>query len=136
MFLCIRKLDLHNFADDNTITTTCNTLIELLKTLKQELESAVSWFKQSEMIVNADRFKAMILNKKESEAKYKLAIDNNNIGSFDQHISNLCSKALIQLNALGGLPENIGIPENIAIVNSFIYANVNYCPLVWSKNVA
>ena len=26
LFLCIKKLDLHNFADDNTITATCNTL--------------------------------------------------------------------------------------------------------------
>ena len=56
LFLCIKKSDLHNFADDNTITTTCNTLTGLLKTLEQESESAVSWFKQNEMIVNADKF--------------------------------------------------------------------------------
>ena len=40
-----------------------------MKTLKQEIESAVSWFKQNQMIVNADKFKATILNQKESEAK-------------------------------------------------------------------
>ena len=56
---------------------------------------------------------------KKSEAKYKLAIDNNDIEStksvkllgitiddhlrFDQHISNLWSKAAMQLNALGRL---------------------------------
>ena len=28
------------------------------------------------MIVDADKFKAIVLNKKESEAKYKLTIDN------------------------------------------------------------
>ena len=33
------------------------------------------------MIVNADKFQAIILNKKESEAKYTLNIDNNNIES-------------------------------------------------------
>ena len=58
-----------------------------------------------------------ILIKKESEAEYKLTIDNNNIEStksvkllgitiddclrFDQHMSNLCSKPAMQLNALG-----------------------------------
>ena len=26
LFPCIKKSDLHNFADDNTITATCNTL--------------------------------------------------------------------------------------------------------------
>ena len=41
LFLCMKKSDLHNFADDNTITATCNTLAGLLKTLEQESESAV-----------------------------------------------------------------------------------------------
>ena len=109
LFLYIKKSDLHNFADDNTITATCNTLAGCLKTLEQESESAVSWFKQNELIVNVDKFQAIILNKKESEAKKKRTIDNNDIESaksvkllgitiddrlrFDQHISNLCSKA-------------------------------------------
>ena len=55
---------LHNFTDDNTITAIFNTLIELLKTLEQEFESALSWFKQNKMIVDADKFKAIILNLK------------------------------------------------------------------------
>ena len=141
------KSDLHNFAGDNTITLTCNTLTRLLKTLVQEPELAVSWFKQNEMIVNADKFQAIILNKKESEAECNLTIDNNNIEStksvkllritndgrqrFDQHISNLFSKAAIQLNALGRLQKYTGKSEKVTIVNSFIYANFNYCPLVW-----
>ena len=37
----------------------------------------------------------------------------------------------MQLNALGQLQKYIGKPEKVAIVNSFIYANFNYCPLVW-----
>ena len=61
------------------------------------------------MIFNADKFQAIILNKKESEAKYKLTINNNDIEStkpvkllgittddrlrFHQHLLNLCSKA-------------------------------------------
>ena len=110
-------------------------------------ESDVSCFKQIEMIVNADKFQAIILNKKESEAKYKLTIDNNDIESiksvkqlgitiddrlrFHQHISNLCSKAAMQLNALGRLQKCIGKSEKVAIVNSFIYANFKYCPVAW-----
>ena len=147
LFLCIKKSDLHSFADDNTITLTFNTLTRLLKTLEQESESALSWFKQNEMIVNADRFQAIILHKKENEAECNLTIDNNNIEStksvkllsitiddrlrFDQNISNLCSKAAMQLNALGRLQKYMGKPEKVTIVNSFIYADFNYCPLVW-----
>ena len=109
LFLCIKKSDYH-FFDDNTITATCNTLTGRLKTLEQES----SWFKQNEMIVNADKFQAIILNKREGHAKYKLIIDNNDIESsksvkllgitiddrlrFDQRISNLSSKVAMQLN--------------------------------------
>ena len=50
LFLCIKKRELDNFVNDKTITATCNTLAGLLKTLKQEPESAVSWFKQNEIL--------------------------------------------------------------------------------------
>ena len=36
----------------------------------------------------------------------------------------------MQLNAFGQLQKDIGKPEKIAIVNSFVYANFDYCPLV------
>ena len=61
------------------------------------------------MIVNTDKFQAIALDNKESEAKYKLTTDNNNIEytksvkiigitmddrlKFDQHMSNLCYKS-------------------------------------------
>ena len=92
------------------------------------------------MIVSTDKFQAIILNKKESEAKYKLTIDNNDIEStksvkllgitiddrlrFDQHISNLCTKAAVQLNALDRLQKCMGKLQKVAIVSSFIYAKI------------
>ena len=62
------------------------------------------------MIFKADKFQTIILNKKESNAKYKLTIDSNYMESikqcvkllgittddrlrFDLHMSNLCCKA-------------------------------------------
>ena len=56
-------------------------ITDLLKFLEKESESVVNWFKQNEMIANAVKFQAIILNKKESEAKDKLTIDNNDIES-------------------------------------------------------
>ena len=98
------------------------------------------------MIVHAEKFQAIILNKKESEAKHKLPINNSDTEStksvklpgiaiddrlrFDQHILNLFSKVVMQLNALDRLQKYMGKPEKIPIVNSFIYGNFNYCPLV------
>ena len=40
-------------------------------------------------------------------------------------ISNLCSKAAMQLNSLGRLKKYMGKREKVAIVNSFINENLN-----------
>ena len=37
----------------------------------------------------------------------------------------------MQLNALGLLQKYMGKSEKVGIVNSFIYAIFNDCPLVW-----
>ena len=51
------------------LIATFNTLTGLLKTLGQESQSATGWFKQNEIIINADKFQAITLTKKETEAK-------------------------------------------------------------------
>ena len=50
---------------------------------------------------------------------------------FNEHISILCSKAAVQLNALSRLQKYMKKSEKGAIINSFILSNFNYCPLVW-----
>ena len=44
--------------------------------------------------------------------------------SFNQHISKLCSKAAMQLNAIYGLTKFMGNNEKIAIINSFVYSSL------------
>ena len=39
--LCLRYSDLHNFADDNTITATCKDINDPLRTLKKEAERMI-----------------------------------------------------------------------------------------------
>ena len=63
LFLCLKKSDLYNFADDNTIVVTCKNLNDLLRTLEKESESAVDCFRNNNMIVNPDKFQAIIMNK-------------------------------------------------------------------------
>ena len=59
--LSILKLsDLFNFANDNTISTTPDNIDHLLLTLKYESELEVKWFPKNQMIVNPDKFQAMI----------------------------------------------------------------------------
>ena len=60
-----------------------------------------------------------------------LDTDIDNQLSFNQHISNLCSKAAMQLNVICRSAKFMGNNETIAMINSFVYSNFNYCPLFW-----
>ena len=51
--------------------------------------------------------------------------------NFDRHISELCRKAASQLNVLKRLKRFIGFSEKKVLVQSFVYSNFDYCPLVW-----
>ena len=141
------KKHLHNFADDNTITAVCDQLADLIKILEAEGELSVGWFRENEMVVNSDKFQAIILNRKEAQAAHKLIIDNKEIKTtnsikllginiddqvrFNDHISILCSKATMQLNALSRLQKYMWKSEKEAIINSFILSSFTYYPLVW-----
>ena len=50
---------------------------------------------------------------------------------FDEHISKLCNKSTGQLNALCKLGTLIGLEERKILLNSFVYVNFNYRPLLW-----
>ena len=113
------KKHLHNFADDNTITAVCDQLADLIKILEAERKLSVGRFWENEMILNSNKFQAIIVNWKERQAAHKLFIDNKEIKTtnsikllginiddqvrFNDHISVLCSKATMQLNALSRL---------------------------------
>ena len=99
------------------------------------------------MIVNPEKFQSMILKRSGNSDTHIIEIDGNKIETansadllgvhidnkltFDDHISTLCNKASMQLNAIGQLKRYLGKKELEVIVNSFTYSNFNYCPLVW-----
>ena len=62
LFLFIKDVELANFADDNTIDAARSSTEELLKVLEKESKTASDWFKINDMIVNPDKFQAMIMS--------------------------------------------------------------------------
>ena len=119
----------------------------LIKILEKESETAVEWFNQNKIIVNPDKFQAMLLEKRNKNNQSCLKINSQTIKTtncvkllgktfdsklnVDSHISDLCKRASMQLNALNRLKVYIGNKEMEILINSFIYSNFNYCPLVW-----
>ena len=138
----------NNFADDNTISAKSKSKEDLLIFLEQESEGTVQWFRRNQMIVNPDKSQSMIMEKKNKVKETRklqifeeniditdtvkllgLTLDNKLI--FDDHISELCKKASLQLNAINRLKRYMAANQLKVIVNSFIYSNFGYCPHVW-----
>ena len=55
--------DLHNFADDNTVTAVAETIQGLKNSLEVKTSDAIEWMKDNDMIANLDKFKAIVLTK-------------------------------------------------------------------------
>ena len=153
LFFFIEKASMHNFADDNTLSAWGETVSKLIDTLESESNIAIDWFTKNEMIINPDKFQAIILDKKKSNlTNIPLTVDNQTIKSvpsvellgihlddklnFNLHISNICRSAANQLNALIRLKNYLSFNAKRVLISSYIISNFNYCPLVWMFSTA
>ena len=127
----LENSEIHNFADNNTISSISKEKQALLTTLEKDSEKAIDWFRRNNMIVNPEKFQSMILQSAGNSDVHTIEIDGNKIETtnsvdllgihidnkltFDDHMFTLCNKASMQ-------------KELEVIVNSFIYSNFNNCP--------
>ena len=147
LFFFIESSLIHNFADDNTLAAWANTISDLIRKLESDSNIAIEWFKMNKMIVNPDKFQAIVLNKKRSNlTNTNFQVDNQVIKSvssvqllgiqiddklnFNLHISKICKSAANQLNALTRLKQFLSFHAKEVLINSYIISNFNYCPLV------
>ena len=63
LFYRVKESELHNFANDNTISSAEFSVEKLLKSLERESQVATDWFNENNMIVNADKFQAIIVKR-------------------------------------------------------------------------
>ena len=147
-FYYVLQSDLHNFADDNTISTISDTISSLVNSPTNKANKAVDWFHVNRMIVNPEKFKAILLTKgKENTAGYPIILRGHEIESedlvtllgvtidyklsFENHIQELCQRTSAQLNALKRPGYFMEPKIRKTMIQSFILAHFNYCPLVW-----
>ena len=79
LFLFIKKAKLVNFEDNNTIYANSAEMERLLDILEKESETAINRFKQNQMIVNPDKFQAMVLGRHKQKEKINLNINGAEI---------------------------------------------------------
>ena len=77
LLLWISNSELLNFADDNTISAAENTIEELISTLEKERQTAIDWFVSNEMIVNPDKFQAIVVMKRNNKMKDSCSVNIN-----------------------------------------------------------
>ena len=96
----------------------------------------------NQMIVNPDKFQIMIFQNSRNSKNYEpvklengstkietkdtaklLGITIDNKLNFEEHISELCKKASMQLNAINRLHRFMGKEQKEALINSFIVSN-------------
>ena len=72
----IKNSDLHNFADDYTISSVSSSLNELNSELKKEGNIVTPWFRDNSMTVNQEKFHAIITDRKNQKNNpQKLLLD-------------------------------------------------------------
>ena len=63
IFFYIRRRYVHNFADDNTLSSFAKSFTSLVEILMAESQYAIKWFSENKMIVNSDKCKPSLFKK-------------------------------------------------------------------------
>ena len=66
-----------------------------------------------------------------SPSEELLGITTDSELTFYKHITSLCSKLNQKLSALARIAKYLTIDKRKILLNSFITAQFNYCPLIW-----
>ena len=73
---------MHSFADDNSLSAAAKTVTESKNTLKSESEVTINWLKNNKMIVNQEKFQAIILDKQKHDYSHEtIKFDNKTVGT-------------------------------------------------------
>ena len=106
-------LDIANFADDNSPFVEAPTIPQVISELEQESVRLLSWLRNNGQKANPDKFHLLLSSPEENysanignfsitNTKHKklLGLTVDNKITFNNHVTNLCSKASQKLHAL------------------------------------
>ena len=79
MLWFVGKIDICNFADDSTIYNCAKSVNDVIENLQSDLDIALKWFKDNQMMANPGKFQFMILSK--NTINKSIVIDNKTIES-------------------------------------------------------
>ena len=139
------KIKIANFADDNTIYTVENDIMELLKILESETFSVLNWFRMNEMKSNQGKCHLLVADKDHKSYSYiyldNAFLENESVKllgvtidqnlDFEEHITLLLNEGNKKLHALLRIAKYLTQDKLRLIMKTFIESQLNYCPLIW-----
>ena len=137
-------LDIANYADDNSLFSCADTIPSVISQLQTDSENLLRWITNNGMKANPDKFHLLL---SEINPEYSVTVDGfeiknskyeNLVGikidnkmAFDEHVTDICTKASQKLHALSRVSYMMVFEQRKTIVNAFILSQFGYCPLVW-----
>ena len=62
--ILLKKGDLYNYADDNTLSYGSNSVDDVIETLEEQSAILIKWFTENHMQANPDKFQAISIGRK------------------------------------------------------------------------
>ena len=139
---------IYNYADDNCISYSSDTIDDIRKFLTKDIIVFMNWFKQNSSKANPVNFQTMLIPShgcdvdglminvqnttiSSTERMKVLGVKIDNKLNFTEHISDVCIKAGRQLNILQRFKMVLDYKSRMVIYKSFMMSNFNYFPIVW-----
>ena len=141
-----------NYADDNHLVSESSCIDTLKVSLEKDAQRAISWFDDNYMHAIPDKFQCISLDRF-GRPPVSISVEGNTIPSsdcikvlgvtldsslkYDTHISNLCSRASTQINAMKRIGKYLNTDCRISMYKSFISSNCHIvrCPGCFVGNV-
>ena len=143
----VTKTDLCNFADDNTIYSCADSLMQVISELQDDLPIVLSWFKANQLAANPSKFQMLVLGARDSELPISIQSADTTITStdsvellgiridskltFSSHISSICHRASLKIRSLNRISPYLQQNQMKLLFNSFILSTFNYAPIIW-----
>ena len=137
-------LDIVNYADDNSPFACAKCIPSTISLLENESVTILKWIRNNGLKANPDKFHLILSDANQeyainidkfsiqnSKCEKLLGIKIDNKLTFDEHVSDICSKATQKLHALSRVSNFMTLKHRQVILKSFILSQFGYCPLVW-----
>ena len=138
-------IDVYNYADDNTLTSSGYDYDVVQDKLVRNIEKVMQWFEENDMKINPDKFQYIVFGKNESIKDIKIGNVNiqpvnyikvlglylDNKLNFDLHITKLSQKAGRQIQVISRLSRILNESSKMLLYNTFLVCYFQYCSIVW-----